>query len=292
MFDNVAKTPVYDFINTRNAQQAQKTENNYKPFSKEGKSENAEKVTALETEKSAVPKPDTYEYTPRAVTPEIGAQQARTAGEDDSAKLKNELNDALEKAYGNDTSDANTDKVAESGESAKAGTAECETCANRQYQDGSDDASVSFKNAAKIAPEAVASTVRGHEYEHVRHEQQNAKQDDRKILSQTVSIHTAVCPECGKSYVSGGETRTITAPKAHTEPVEAEPIEPVASTAPKAETKPTAPKSTASAAQPKPTPKSNPEPKTKPVTAANNDNGGVDVNVKNKPKGGVEVKID
>ncbi|MBQ3774367.1 MAG: hypothetical protein II833_08285, partial [Pseudobutyrivibrio sp.] len=29
-----------------------------------------------------------------------------------------------------------------------------------------------------------------------------------KVLQATVAIHTAVCPECGKTYVSGGTTST------------------------------------------------------------------------------------
>ena len=29
-----------------------------------------------------------------------------------------------------------------------------------------------------------------------------------KVVSASVSIHTAVCPECGRTYVSGGTTHT------------------------------------------------------------------------------------
>ena len=48
----------------------------------------------------------------------------------------------------------------------KSSPAECETCKNRKYQDGSDEM-VSFKSAAHISPEASASRVRAHEQEHV-----------------------------------------------------------------------------------------------------------------------------
>ena len=48
----------------------------------------------------------------------------------------------------------------------KSSPAECETCSNRKYQDGSDEM-VSFKSAAHISPEASASRVRAHEQEHV-----------------------------------------------------------------------------------------------------------------------------
>lgn len=94
---------------------------------------------------------------------------------------------------------------------------ECQTCEQRKYQDGSDDPGVSFKTAAHIAPEQAASAVRGHEMEHVVREQASAAREDRKVVSQTVSLHTEICPECGKVYVSGGTTRTVTAPETQTQ---------------------------------------------------------------------------
>ena len=88
--------------------------------------------------------------------------------------------------------------------------AECQTCKERKYQDGSDDPGVSFKTATHIAPENVASAVRGHEQEHVVREQAKAAREGRKVVDQSVTLHTAICPECGKVYVSGGTTRTTT----------------------------------------------------------------------------------
>ena len=90
--------------------------------------------------------------------------------------------------------------------------AECETCKNRQYQDGSDDPGVSFKTATKLSPDEAASAVRSHEQEHVVRERAKAAREGRKVISQSVTIHTSVCPECGRVYVSGGVTRTVTAP--------------------------------------------------------------------------------
>ena len=87
---------------------------------------------------------------------------------------------------------------------------ECQTCKERKYQDGSDDPGVSFKTPTNIAPEQAASAVRGHESEHVVREQAKARREDRKVVSQSVTYHTAICPECGKVYVSGGTTRTVT----------------------------------------------------------------------------------
>ena len=92
---------------------------------------------------------------------------------------------------------------------------ECETCKERKYQDGSDDPGVSFKTPTHIAPDQAAAAVRGHENEHVVREQAKAQQEDRKVVSQSVTYHTDICPECGKTYVSGGTTRTVT--KANTD---------------------------------------------------------------------------
>ena len=89
----------------------------------------------------------------------------------------------------------------------KSSPAECETCRNRKYQDGSDE-NVSFKSAAHIDPNAAASRVRSHEQEHVANAYKKAAQNNGKVVSCNVAIHTAVCPECGRTYVSGGTTST------------------------------------------------------------------------------------
>lgn len=86
---------------------------------------------------------------------------------------------------------------------------ECETCKNRKYQDGSNDPGVSFKTPTRLSPESAAVAVRSHENEHVSHAKTQALREDRKIVSQSVSYRTAVCPECGRNYVSGGTTRTV-----------------------------------------------------------------------------------
>ncbi|MFG6383330.1 MAG: hypothetical protein K1V96_03605 [Lachnospiraceae bacterium] len=83
----------------------------------------------------------------------------------------------------------------------------CQTCAKRKYQDGSDE-NVSFKAAAHISPEAAAGAVRAHEGEHVSNAYTSAAQKNGKVISAAVSIHTSICPECGRTYVSGGTTST------------------------------------------------------------------------------------
>ncbi len=89
----------------------------------------------------------------------------------------------------------------------KSSPAECQTCANRKYKDGSDEM-VSFKSAAHISPQASASRVMAHEQEHVANAYSKAAQKNGRVLQANVSLQTAVCPECGRSYVSGGTTRT------------------------------------------------------------------------------------
>ncbi|MGN0168028.1 MAG: hypothetical protein ACI4AB_08295 [Acetatifactor sp.] len=86
-------------------------------------------------------------------------------------------------------------------------TEECQTCKNRKYQDGSDEM-VSFKSATHLSPESAASAVRAHEQEHVSNAYAKAATGNGKVISASVSIHTAVCPECGRTYVSGGTTQT------------------------------------------------------------------------------------
>lgn len=85
---------------------------------------------------------------------------------------------------------------------------ECQTCKERKYIDGSDE-NVSFKSAAHISPEASASRVMAHEAEHVSNAYTKAAQNNGKVVNASVSLHTAVCPECGRTYVSGGVTNTM-----------------------------------------------------------------------------------
>jgi hypothetical protein len=45
----------------------------------------------------------------------------------------------------------------------------------------------------------------------VRNEKSKASTEGRRVISQSVTIQTSCCPECGRSYVSGGKTTTVTA---------------------------------------------------------------------------------
>lgn len=87
------------------------------------------------------------------------------------------------------------------------GQLKCETCAERKYKDGSDE-NVSYKAATHISPQAAAGAVRAHEQEHVSNAYSKASKDNGQVVSANVRISMAICPECGRSYVSGGLTTT------------------------------------------------------------------------------------
>ena len=90
----------------------------------------------------------------------------------------------------------------------RVGQAECETCKNRKYVDGSNEGDVSFKAPAHIDPDAAAGRVMGHEMEHVANARQEDAKENKELVSVSVTLHTSICPECGRVYVSGGETNT------------------------------------------------------------------------------------
>ena len=77
----------------------------------------------------------------------------------------------------------------ESGDKVKKG--ECQTCAKRKYVDGSN------------------AKVMAHEQEHVANAIAEGSKPNKELISATVSLHTSVCPECGRTYVSGGNTHTV-----------------------------------------------------------------------------------
>jgi len=95
----------------------------------------------------------------------------------------------------------------------RTGKVRCESCDSRRYQDKSDDGGVSFQSPTKLTPAQAASAVAAHENEHVTRNAAKAEREGR-VAHSTVRIFTSVCAECNISYVSGGETRTVTKKKA------------------------------------------------------------------------------
>ena len=145
-----------------------------------------------------------------------GAYQGNRTGEQNAAKSGSVSGQTP--AFKLDLSQKTEKTPAEIQRMKRSGQIECQTCKQRTYQDGSNDPGVSFKSPGHISPESSGAVVMAHEQEHVGNEQANAKKDGGRVVSQSVRLFSAVCPECGKVYISGGETRTTTVstPKSQT----------------------------------------------------------------------------
>ena len=113
------------------------------------------------------------------------------------------INPYMSSQFSTDMNQADAGKV-----NGTSSPQECETCKNRKYQDGSNE-NVSFKAATHISPNAAGAAVRAHEGEHVSNAYTKAAQANGKVINASVAIHTSVCPECGRTYVSGGVTNTM-----------------------------------------------------------------------------------
>ncbi|MDR0903296.1 MAG: hypothetical protein LBM59_01530 [Ruminococcus sp.] len=90
---------------------------------------------------------------------------------------------------------------------------ECQTCKERKYVDGSNDSGVSFQTPTSVDPGSEASAVRSHEQEHVTRNAAKAQREGMTARS-SVKLNAAICPECGRLYISGGTTTTTFTRKA------------------------------------------------------------------------------
>lgn len=103
-----------------------------------------------------------------------------------------------------------TDRRATDGESTvrepgrKSSPAECQTCKNRKYQDGSDEM-VSFKTPGHIDPDNAASVVMGHEQEHVANAYAKARDNNGVVQNVSVSLKTAICPGAIRMFPAGNQ---------------------------------------------------------------------------------------
>ena len=144
----------------------------------------------------------------------VGPLRVGMSGSYDAAASQGAGVDAAIRPLGGVQGTGETKPVLNPGESTKimpgkkSSPAECKTCKERKYQDGSDEGNVSFKTAQHISPEAAGAAVRAHEGEHVSNAYKKAAQNGGKVLQASVAIHTSVCPECGRTFVSGGTTTT------------------------------------------------------------------------------------
>lgn len=66
-----------------------------------------------------------------------------------------------------------------------------------------------MQSPTALTPAQAEMAVRSHEGEHVSRELAKAKQEG-KVAYATVTLHTEICPECGRTYMSGGTTRVVT----------------------------------------------------------------------------------
>lgn len=101
----------------------------------------------------------------------------------------------------------NTDNSVDSASKVKA-PGECKTCENRKYVDGSNENDVSFKTPGVIKPGESYAKVSAHERQHVSNAIAKGNEPGAKLISANVTLKMGVCPECGKTYVEGGETNT------------------------------------------------------------------------------------
>ena len=114
---------------------------------------------------------------------------------------------ATARATGNPVKFAGNTRPGENEKNKTVNPTECQTCKSRTYKDVSSDVSVSFQAATHVSREMSATAVRAHEQEHVANNANSAARQDVKAYS-TVAIHTQICPECHRVYVSGGTTTT------------------------------------------------------------------------------------
>jgi endogenous inhibitor of DNA gyrase (YacG/DUF329 family) len=95
------------------------------------------------------------------------------------------------------------------------GQAQCPTCAARQYADESTGGGVSFQAATHISAATAGVVVMNHENEHVAAADRESDPEAGVVKDSTVSLQYGKCPECGKTYVKGGVTKTTTRPASY-----------------------------------------------------------------------------
>ena len=87
----------------------------------------------------------------------------------------------------------------------------CATCAERgdRPAGGTLNMQMPPRNSLDEAPPVVIA----HEREHLASMRTRAAREGHRVLGQYTVIHMGVCAECSLAYVTGGEARTVIAPK-------------------------------------------------------------------------------
>ena len=86
--------------------------------------------------------------------------------------------------------------------------AECQTCKERKYMDQSNEGDVSFPAHTLTARGQAPALVMDHAGFLGLNGVAEAQKQNKRLVSVSVSLKTGVCPECGKTYIAGGTTRT------------------------------------------------------------------------------------
>jgi hypothetical protein len=92
-----------------------------------------------------------------------------------------------------------------SSEAQAAAKAGCASCAARSYQCSSGQVT------SGVSSNESGSFVAAHEAEHLAKDRVEAQANDRQVVSQSMRLFTAMCAECGSTFVAGGEAKTVTA---------------------------------------------------------------------------------
>ncbi|GHU49288.1 hypothetical protein FACS1894127_2150 [Clostridia bacterium] len=108
-------------------------------------------------------------------------------------------------------SSEDSDKKQKRGKKKQGGSEpECETCKKRRNKDISDDPGASLQSPDSLSKVEEEGNIRAHDHRHLSHEQANGENEGRDVVSQNMVIHYDVCPECGRPYIPGGTTATLT----------------------------------------------------------------------------------
>jgi len=106
------------------------------------------------------------------------------------------------------TAQATVDGIKDAAKTGRTSKGECKTCSERKYVDGSNENDVSFKTPTHIDPGNSAAAVMGHEKQHLSNAITEGNKPNKELVSASITLHMDICPECGRSYVSGGVTKT------------------------------------------------------------------------------------
>ncbi|MCL2056118.1 MAG: hypothetical protein FWH02_02735 [Oscillospiraceae bacterium] len=111
------------------------------------------------------------------------------------------------------TAQSHQEARAELEQKLRNGQMECPTCAARTFKDRSGDGGVSFQAPKAVPYSTAGAVVASHEHEHVSASKSEDSED--VVHDSKVQLTYARCPDCGRTYVSGGRTSTTSRPASY-----------------------------------------------------------------------------